>query len=126
MLVAASVVPRGTGVDGEAQETISMVTSGTRAPDVVSLLKTGGSFSASSIPHLTQVHHWGATERQGGRQETVSDVTSYNTRQSSSFQLLSTCAGETVSLIKWPTRTGVVFLTDGHRGAGGGTLRDVS
>lgn len=63
--MAASVVPRGTGVDGEAQETVSMVTSGTRAPDVVSLLRTRGFFSASSVPHLTQVHHWGATEGQG-------------------------------------------------------------
>lgn len=124
--MAASVVPRGTGVDGEAQETVSMVTSGTRAPDVVSLLRTRGSFSTSSVPHLTQVHHWGATEGQGDRQETVTDATSYNTQWSSSFQQFSTCAGETVSLIKWPTRTGVVFLTDGHWGAGGSTLRDVS
>lgn len=126
MLMAASIVPRGTGINGEAQETVSMVTSGTRAPDVVSLLRTRGSFSASSVPHLTQVHHWGAIEGQRGRQETIRDATSYNTWRSSPFQLLSTCAGETVSLIKWPTRTGIVFLTDGHRGAGGGTLREVS
>lgn len=65
--MAASVVPRGTGVDGEAQETVSMVTSGTRALDVVSVLRTHGSFSTSSVSHLTQVHHLGATEGQGGQ-----------------------------------------------------------
>ncbi len=37
-----------------------------------------------------------------------------------------TCAGETVSFIKWPTHTGVVFTADSFWRAGRRTLRDSS
>lgn len=57
VFVAASVVSKGTRVDGLTGEAVSSVTFGTDATNPFSFLRTRGTFSTTSVPDLTHVHH---------------------------------------------------------------------
>lgn len=113
--MAASVDPGDAGVDGQAGEAVSRVTFGTGAAHLVSILRTYGSVSAATVPNVTHVHHC------RDRYVYSRSVSVSHTQRWLSF----TCTGESVSLVKRPTQTGVVLLTDGLWRTGWRTLEDL-
>lgn len=65
VLVAAAVVPGHARINGLTGETIASVTFRTAAAHLVSFLRTLGSFSTTTVPDLTHVHHYGGQEDRG-------------------------------------------------------------
>lgn len=71
VLVATAIVPGDARIDRLTGETIASVTFRTAAGHLVSFLRTLGSFSTTTVPDLTHVHHYRGQEEGRGDGETL-------------------------------------------------------